>query len=168
MTETASRKPAKIWLRRLPAAIWMILIFLLSHQPGPASGETSTRLLKWLQSIGIDLVALFGDAAGPVLRKTAHFTEYFILCLLLHLALRSFRKTVREGSGQALTHAFSAKKAILFSWIGAAFYAATDEFHQLFVPFRTATVTDVLIDSSGALLAALLLLFLAWQRQTRK
>lgn len=128
----------------------MILIFLLSQQPGPASGETSTRLLKWLQSIGIDLVALFGDAAGPVLRKTAHFTEYFILCLLIYLAIK---------------HAFTAKRAILYSWIGAAFYAATDEFHQLFVPFRTATVSDVLIDSAGALLAALLLLFLASRRK---
>ncbi len=33
--------------------------------------------------------------------------------------------------------------------------AATDEFHQLFVPGRAGRVTDVLIDSAGAFLALL-------------
>ena len=36
-----------------------------------------------------------------------------------------------------------------------AAYAATDEFHQLFVPGRAGRVTDVLIDSAGAFLALL-------------
>jgi VanZ family protein len=39
-------------------------------------------------------------------------------------------------------------------------YAASDEFHQVFVPGRTALVTDVLIDTSGGLIG-LTLLYLA-------
>ena len=32
-------------------------------------------------------------------------------------------------------------------------YASTDEFHQLFVPGREGTFRDVLIDTSGAIIA---------------
>jgi VanZ family protein len=35
-------------------------------------------------------------------------------------------------------------------------YAASDEFHQLFVPGRSGEVKDVLIDSAGAVTGALL------------
>ena len=38
----------------------------------------------------------------------------------------------------------------------SALYAATDEFHQLFIPDRTSSVFDVLIDSSGALTGIIL------------
>jgi VanZ family protein len=41
-------------------------------------------------------------------------------------------------------------------------YAASDEFHQIFVPNRTALVSDVLIDTSGGV-AGLLLLWL-WRK----
>ncbi|MEQ8199438.1 MAG: VanZ family protein [Clostridiaceae bacterium] len=36
------------------------------------------------------------------------------------------------------------------------FYAATDEFHQLFVPGRSAMFTDVVIDFSGAAMGTVL------------
>jgi len=35
-------------------------------------------------------------------------------------------------------------------------YAITDEFHQYFVPGRSAEIRDVLIDSSGAFIGILL------------
>ena len=34
-------------------------------------------------------------------------------------------------------------------------YAATDEFHQLFVPGRSGQMTDVMIDSVGCLIGCL-------------
>ena len=46
----------------------------------------------------------------------------------------------------------------------AAVYAATDEFHQSFVPGRTASVYDVLIDTSGACAAAYSSMVLPWAR----
>ena len=45
--------------------------------------------------------------------------------------------------------------------IGVAFclvFAASDEWHQTFVPDRGGTITDVLIDSVGVLVAAAFLL----------
>lgn len=44
------------------------------------------------------------------------------------------------------------------SWVFCILYAASDEFHQLFVPGRAGLVTDVCIDSAGALLGILLFL----------
>lgn len=44
------------------------------------------------------------------------------------------------------------------SWAFCILYAASDEFHQLFVPGRAGLITDVCIDSAGALLGILLFL----------
>jgi len=35
-------------------------------------------------------------------------------------------------------------------------YAASDEFHQIFVPSRTALVSDVIIDTTGGAIGLLL------------
>jgi VanZ family protein len=44
--------------------------------------------------------------------------------------------------------------SILFSlaWLAAAIFAVTDEFHQSFVPSRTASPIDVMIDICGAMI----------------
>jgi VanZ family protein len=78
-------------------------------------------------------------AAEVVLRKLAHVTEYLVLTLLLLRALR------RSGIAAALPIALAA--ALLF--------AISDEWHQSFVPGRTATVRDVAVDGIGIALAAL-------------
>lgn len=48
------------------------------------------------------------------------------------------------------------RKAALVAWGAATLYAATDEFHQLFVPGRAGLFTDVLIDATGAAIGLLL------------
>ena len=78
-------------------------------------------------------------AAEVVLRKLAHVTEYFVLAALLLRALR------RSGVAVAMPVAIAAALA----------YAAGDEWHQSFVPGRTATPRDVAIDGAGIALAAL-------------
>ena len=52
------------------------------------------------------------------------------------------------------------KKLYLAAWIGSAFYAMTDEFHQLFVPGRSGRVADVLLDSTGAAVGVCLFLII--------
>ena len=49
----------------------------------------------------------------------------------------------------------------------AAAYAATDEYHQSFVPSRTSTVHDVVIDICGALVG-LIVIALASVRRARR
>ncbi len=80
-----------------------------------------------------------------VIRKSAHFTEYFILSLLVLHALR------------AGTRDFGLRWALIVIFIVAG-YAALDEFHQSFVPGRGAAVTDVMLDTAGGAAAQLLVL----------
>ena len=77
------------------------------------------------------------------IRKLGHWSEYFIFAILVHRALR-----YRPGSYSKLLHnAFTA--IIIFV------YAISDELHQAFVPSRTASVADVLLDSFGGVCALL-------------
>jgi VanZ family protein len=126
------------WLRWIPAVLFMAMIFLFSNQPGGESGTLSKVILDFLHSIGLDFRAWFGTNAIFVIRKTAHFTEYFILFWLVLLAFGNFR---------------SNRWKILVVCI---LYAASDEFHQLFIPGRVGNVGDVMIDSAGAIFGFLI------------
>ncbi len=128
-----------------PAVAWMAVIFLGSSDT--ASGARVAGLLgpllHWLfpARTSDELAALIFVA-----RKCAHATEYAILAGLVWLALR------RPWRGQSMP--WSGRTAGL-AWLACALYAASDEFHQKFVPTRTASVRDVLIDVAGAGLALL-------------
>jgi len=74
-----------------------------------------------------------------ILRKIAHAMEFAILTLLL------FRAIKFSGAGF--------KKAIVYAFILALFYAFSDEFHQLYVFGRQCSIKDVGIDSIGILIA---------------
>ena len=71
-------------------------------------------------------------------RKTAHFTLYFILGLLIISFLKEFGLS---------------KKSIIISIIVVLLYACSDEIHQTFVSGRSGEVLDVLIDTIGGSLA---------------
>lgn len=78
-----------------------------------------------------------------IIKKAAHVIEYFILCSFFYRALL--------GSGIEI------KKTIYFALLLTFIYAATDEFHQSFVPGREPRLWDVLIDSGAGALAILFL-----------
>jgi VanZ family protein len=84
-----------------------------------------------------------------VIRKSAHLAEYAILSILLW---RAFSHHLRKNS-----RPWSPRQAVWVLLMVAA-YAATDEFHQSFVPSRMASPWDVLIDTAGAALG----LFVLW------
>ena len=73
-------------------------------------------------------------------RKSAHLGEYAVLFLLTRRAL----------AGGRVPPQFPAVWAFLF----CVAYAATDEYHQTFVLYRTGQARDVLIDALGAFLAS--------------
>ena len=87
-------------------------------------------------------------AAVVAVRKCAHVTEYAVLALL---AWRALNKPARRG-------------LVAWRWPDAGWtlllvliYAASDEFHQHFVPSREASVRDVLLDTSGGVFALIFL-----------
>jgi hypothetical protein len=74
-----------------------------------------------------------------LLKKTAHIVEYGIFATLLYRAF--------------VNYGMDKKRAMLLSVLTAFLYGTSDEFHQSFIYGRTATVRDVLIDTSGAFVA---------------
>jgi VanZ family protein len=70
--------------------------------------------------------------ADIVIKKGAHMVGYFLLALSSWYGLRWD------------------KKKWWLAWLMAVIYACTDEFHQSFVPGRTALLSDVAIDSIAA------------------
>jgi VanZ family protein len=89
-------------------------------------------------------------------RKGAHVTEFAILAMLLWRARnRPSRLNFRPWNWSEAR----------FAWLLVVLYAATDEFHQTFVPNREGMARDVLIDSAGAALGLILLWrFCRWRK----
>lgn len=104
----------------LPTFLWMAVIFGFSSQPT-------------LHSSSFDLVDF-------IIKKTAHFCEYFILASMLTYSLRKSTK-------------FTRTQILFTAFIIGVLYAASDEVHQTFTLGRDGTVRDVLIDSAGALVS---------------
>lgn len=77
--------------------------------------------------------------------KIYHFSVFFALCFFLCLSI------VQENKKN--------KYLVYLALVLAIFYSLTDESHQLFVPGRSASVTDILIDSIGSLSGAIVYSF---------
>lgn len=120
-------------------------IFCFSAQPASESaalsGEVTGGLYRVLQRIFPDLRFSDWETAVAVVRKLAHLFLYFSLSIAAFFALD--------------TDVAPRKKAALFSFAFCVLYAVGDEVHQAFVPGRAMLVTDVFIDSFGALLGLL-------------
>lgn len=138
------------WLRRWwPAIVWAIAISCFSTGvfTSENTGHVIIPVLHWLFP-HVSTETLF--VIHHYIRKCAHFTEYFILGLLLLRGIRG------ENRGLKLAWALLAIAIV-------ACYASLDEFHQSFVPGRTAAVTDVMIDTSGGIVAqAIAALVVMW------
>jgi VanZ family protein len=150
------------WLRLWwPALTWAALISIFSTGAfsAPNTGRIILPLLHWLlpHSSPETLASIHF-----LIRKSGHFTEYFIFSLLVLRGIRAGKKEAHLGWAAAAVAIVAA-------------YAALDEFHQSFVPRRTAAVGDVLLDMAGGVAAQLIAaLFLYWSdvrlqhRQERK
>lgn len=132
-----------VWL---PAILVGAAIFYFSNQPASVSTEMSdgvtTLLLHGAERLGLlelspTLVTSLCEKLAFPVRKSAHILEYMILHGTILFALFFQNETMR-GS-----------KWLKWAFIMTVCYAASDEFHQLFVPGRAGMVQDVVIDSLG-------------------
>ena len=127
---------AKYWL---PPVLWMAFIVGLSTDAG-SSEHTESWLLPFLSALVPWATAAQLEALHWLTRRLAHLSEYAILAALW---LRAF---VRGRDLPPRTAGLVAL-AISVAW------AILDELHQSFVPSRSASLADVLVDSAGALIA---------------
>src|SRR5712692_1989106 len=124
--------------RWMPLVGWMFLIFVGSTDALSAE-QTSRFLVPFLRWLDPQISAATIATIHFAVRKLGHITEYAILAMLLWRGLR-------RGTN------LQPKLSVLFIvvWLVCAVFAASDEFHQSFVPSRTASRIDVMIDICGA------------------
>ncbi len=111
-----------------PVLAWMLLIFALSSIPDVPNRQG----LPHARSQELD----------DRVREVAHVVEYGVLAGLLWRA-------VAPGG--------SVRSAALWAASLSLAYALSDEFHQSFVPGRTCSIQDWLVDALGIALAVLVL-----------
>jgi VanZ family protein len=116
----------KKFLYWLPAILWMTVIFSFSSRPSLHASDFQ------LQDF--------------LIKKSAHFVEYFLLLLITMFSL-------------SRANGLTGKKLIFTSLFICLIYAISDEFHQTFVPGRDGRPRDAMIDFGGSLTAGLLIYF---------
>ncbi len=160
---TKKYKSRYLWLAA--AVFWMALIFHFSAQKAAESSEISGSLtyrmtegvneLFRLDWNGETLIKYAKVWEHPV-RKAAHMTEYAVLASIF--------------LGNCVQYPALRKRRFFWAWLFASIYAATDEFHQLFVEGRSGEFLDVAVDSAGAALGVLLLwaVFVLYRKKRKK
>jgi hypothetical protein len=128
----------------IPASICVVLI-LISSSDSFSSDNTSHFLQPFIQ-------AILGPLSDHVwcrllydIRKVGHFFAYGFVSLVF---FRAWRMTFR------LSHTYSAVTASLraaaVALLSTLILCSADEFHQSFLPKRTGSPFDVLLDMCGA------------------
>ena len=116
---------------------WCLFIFIMSSFNDNYSNSQSDFV--------IDVVSGLFDISNVsnisfIIRKLAHFSEYFFLALL---AINCFKN-------------YKIKSYYIISIIFSILYSCTDEFHQLFISGRSGQLIDIGIDSLGIITGALM------------
>ena len=125
--------------------VWMIVIFIMSSFDASISADQS--------NIIVDIISKLFNVTDItnltiIVRKVAHFMEYFILGLLL---INLFRNN---------------KKVYLYTMVIGGIYAISDEIHQLFVPGRSCDIKDVIIDTFGIVFS--IIIIFAYKNLTKR
>ncbi|GAC1400178.1 MAG: hypothetical protein NVSMB68_15200 [Thermoanaerobaculia bacterium] len=128
-------EPVRYWL---PALAWSAVLILLSGRSG--SSSVTGRVLELILPPSSDLF----EPLHYIIRKTLHVLAYGLLGALDFRAVR--------GPRRGWTLRWSALAVILATAI-----ASLDEWHQSFVPGRTGSPVEVLVDCAGATLAQMFL-----------
>ncbi len=140
---------------------WMAFIFGMSGADGESSSGMSGAVCEFIADTVIEDFDEYSMSRQQEIisrmqfyvRKAAHMTEYAVLAILLPVTLSMYGVSWKT-----------------LVWLGpllSILYACTDEYHQTFVPDRSGSPRDVLIDSVGILAGSLLLQALRRFRRAR-
>lgn len=121
--------------------LWIAFVWGRSLMQGPASSVESGRVVAVVRPVFVAAGVTDFDLITFIVRKSAHFSEYAVLGFL----------------GRGLFSRLQDERG-LPAWVGAlavALVPVADETIQLFVPGRSGSPRDVLIDLCGAALGTL-------------
>jgi VanZ family protein len=151
LSSSALAKPSstlfrQVFLAWIPTALWLAMIGSFSTDAF-SSVHTGTILMKIIHAVYGPISQQAFILVHAYVRKAAHFTAYGMLSCL---AFYSWRTSL------------PGRLRWTFKWSGLALAltlltACLDEFHQSFVPSRTASPHDVLLDMMGAMFAQILI-----------
>src|SRR5664279_3454038 len=116
---------------------WAAQIFWLSTESF-GSEHSKSMLQGLLNLLHINVSSEILEVLNLILRKLAHVVEYAILSILLYFLFLSCDRFIWRT------------RSAYWCIVGASAYALTDEFHQVFVHGRGASVVECLIDVTGA------------------
>lgn len=145
--------------------LWMVLIFAFSARPAEVSSEDSRSIglligelfIPGFEEQSAEAQNKFAEKVDHPVRKAAHASEYAVLGLLtagVYIAggaAGAGKVNDKKKADTSSKKRTPISRGILIPWVVTTAYAATDEMHQLFVPGRSGQVSDVLLDSAGAM-----------------
>ncbi|HHW02492.1 MAG TPA: VanZ family protein [Thermoanaerobacterales bacterium] len=106
----------------------LVFYNFLLHGVSPGTGDNTARIIAQnthLTHSGVEII-------NTIMRKYTHLMVFGILALLFWRAIHPGRHTY------------------FLAWGFTTLYAFSDEWHQAFVPGRSASIRDVILDSAGA------------------
>ena len=141
----------------VPAIIMMCTIFMFSEQDATASSELSYKVGVKVFSVANETfdrgwsderISQLSVKSQYYIRKTAHFTEYFVLAVTVAFPL----------------YVFGVRGLWLVFFAGGfcIAFAGLDEYHQSFIAGRSPQKRDVLIDSCGVILGVIITRIVGW------
>ncbi len=160
--------------------IWMAVIFMFSARDANESTKDSNTIgLMICKVVYSDFDSWpeykqleYAKKIDHPVRKSGHVSEYIVLSILVLGAIipefKSFKVT--NSSFIGLISAKAKYRFYVYWIVGiiiSILYAATDEFHQYFVPGRSAEFKDVMIDSIGVVIGGVIvgIVYLVRQRK---
>ena len=145
-------KSNKIFIIKIILVVlWLLVIFFFSNVDSNKStsqsfGVTKTivtyslKLSNYVHITNIELndnnLNKISDEVHPYIRKIAHFSEFFILAVLVLLMIKETN----------LNYYYT------FTILFCLLIAILDESHQILIKGRSGNFIDVLIDSSGIIM----------------
>lgn len=128
-------------------------IFKFSSQIAEESDDISNGVLRkiidvfpYTKGLSEEIKIKMVEHGNPIIRKLAHFSIYALVGVWIMAFMSTFDIRLY-------------KKWIISMLVGVL-YAASDEFHQSFVPGRGPSIVDVGIDSLGVLTGILAVLII--------
>ena len=146
------KKYAKYLALAVTLAI-MAAIFVFSSQPGELSTKVSHAVTETVQASRIKAITPLWFSATNLnanVRKWAHVYIYCALGVSMAVTVQLWLHRVALW-----------QKALLASAL-CMLYAASDEFHQYFIPGRAAQLSDVAIDAMGFLPCVAAVYLVVW------
>lgn len=153
----------RIFFHWIPALIGIAVIVVESTAMMSAANTSRWLLPLWIKLFG-PISPDRWEIVHHYIRKTGHFVGYGSISLAFFNAWRVSLERSWPAWPPVSWHRF--RNAAALALLSTLLLASWDEWHQSFIPGRTSTPRDVLLDFCGALAAHLLLLAIVKTRRT--